>query len=299
MPVLDTVLGIEQGYRWVWATAAARAAQPVTASQIGAVGYQTDIAREYVLLGVSPMRWGERPDPTVGWPRTLIATHNTASLTAVGVSGLITPSGTIAARSLAGAAANRGAQLPRLAIKSAATAGSYLLMRTQGGTSNPYPGTGFRIRFVFLVTAVTADMRWAFGLGFYNGFTGAAQSPVTQLAASSLASLSVIVDVGDSNASVLSSGTSGAYTKTDLGVAFPARTVDVGYIFDVYTRDGLTYGWQVENVNTSAVTSGVSSGASAPPPTLNLSWGVYATNGATAAEVSMDYSEVTLANVLR
>lgn len=291
-----------QGKRWIWtwANSAAKAAQVVNATQVGLIGWQTDIQREYVLLSAWPVRWGELKDTTLSAERGYFAQHSSAALATTGLVGLFFPSGTTAARSLPSAALTRSAQLPRFSLKCASTAQSMGVARTQGSTSNLVAQTGYRARFLWVLGAVSTTMRWLFGIGQFMNFSSGNQSPSVMFTSAGGFGIALGADVGDANVNLWYGGSALVANKINLGPGFSARTLDLGLLLEIYTRDGTSFSWLARNIDTTEEASGtIATATHLPAPGSPSMWGAYVTNGTDAVEVALDISEVTIGNVLR
>lgn len=276
-------LVLARSYWWTWSGASARTAQSVSASDVGTVGYQQDIALSYQLLGVSPNRWGPLDDPSMGPPRYWSAIANNGAVTGVLGLNMSATAGTPGVR--APAATTRSTQLARFKNETAAGAGSIASFREATGTAHLTAG-GIRRRYQFVLGDVCATMRWFVGLNSAGMSTDVQPSTLTN-----------VIGIGtvDASANVhLVRGDGSAATPIDLGASFPSRTLNLGYEFDLYTFDGTTsYGWQVRHLDTDAVASGTVT-TSLPTATSILYDTFYCSNNTDAEVISLDPANLTV-----
>ena len=235
-------------YQWVWADAAARLAQAVTSSQVGFIGFQTDIALEYTLTGVSSTRWSINNDPSMGFERSIVPNginNGTGFSTNMGGAVVL---GTATARSQA--ITNPATMLTRLGIVTAAGAGSIGLFRVVAGNSFAVMG-GARWRGRMTLGAVSTNIR------YYMGMSGL-PNPAADINPNTLLnSFGIGRCNGEANLQLVRNDGAGVGTQIDLGASFPAATLDSAYELEFYTFNGISMSYQVTNLTTLAAVSGV------------------------------------------
>jgi hypothetical protein len=229
----------------------------------------------YKLLGVSPTRWGELDDPACPprfW-RGYMAPQTGTTVVNINSPGVSAVAGTLTA--LAATSTNNATKIPRIQNLTAAPAGSIAVLRT---TAVP-PLFSFRGRQTTVLSAVTAGMRWF--LGWTSTAIASDVDPAT-----ALNSIGIGRGAGEANVQLYHNDGSGAATQVDLGAGFPAATLNSGYEIHALTRDNVTWGVAVRNVNTQEEVSAALS--TNVPATASMYPMLYASNGADAVQVSAD-----------
>lgn len=275
-------------YRWVWPDATARLAQAVTAAQIGGIGYQVDIRREYQLMaltGGAPNEWGERVDPSLGQMNSITPTVGTG-ITAMGTVP-VTAFGTLVG--ILQTTTTRATTLIRCLCSTTAVPGAIAVYRA-GGSTSPIPRWGYRYTAKTVLNDLTLASRW------YMGITGS--PPLANVAPNSIIfSVGIGADAAQTTTRLMHCGLTAPATEIDLGAAFPAKAAGTGLELQVFTLDGASYAWQVRNLATAAEVSGTFN-AAMPDPFISAGWLWYASNNTDAAIVSaviggMQWPQVT------
>lgn len=270
-------------YQWVWADATARLAQVVTATQLGGIGYQLDIQREYELVRTSPTVWGELPDRKLGLLH-LVGSPANANPTTLGWS-LATSLGASAA--VAPTNTNVATRLMRTRQSTTAVpAAIFNFRQSTFGVVNGAGGYRFQTRFV--QAAVSASSR---------NFVG--QRPTSFTINESPIALTVINAFGlakittSNNWQVVHSDAVNPPVPIDLGAGFPANTVDLAFDWQFFTIDGTSYAYQLKNINSGAAVSGVVA-TNLPDPTVFQIAQWYGSNNLDASIVSLDVADGAL-----
>jgi len=262
--------------RWTWADAATRTAQSVSASDLYAVGLQTDMNLQYQLIQVSPARWAPLPDLAYG-PERAYATVTAGTPVGVGLN-FATVVGTTGARTLSNTSI--ATRLVRTAQTTSSSAGNAGCWASTSGTG-PYLFGGGRFRMAGVLGAVSSSMRWFMGLIVTPPSTNvdvAAQVNLIGIGRSS----------SESNVQVYYNDASGTASQADLGASFPAGTVNIGYELELYSVDGTGWTYGVKHLDTFAEISGVvASNLPATATQTRLAW--YSSNNADAVAVSLDF----------
>jgi hypothetical protein len=286
--VLSGALDIASFYEWTWANAAARLAQAVTASQFGAIGYQQDMQLQFRLVQVSPVRWGEMADPQLSLVHSWRAVLGQVPTQTQGF--VVTATSVAAPRGATGT--TKSSLMARTGVQTTAVAGNFAISRCQTNPEAWQFGQGIRARFRTVLGPVTANMRWF--MGFSATVPAANVNPNTFVSCFGIG----IGDEASGNIQLYHNDAAGAPTQTDLGASYPARTTLLGYGFQLFTLDGLTYAWQVRTLNSPEVSvSGIAS-VNVPAATGIISpfmW--YVTNNTDAAAAAIDFAGFDMAAV--
>lgn len=271
---------------WTWANAAARTSQSVSVSDIGAAGYQVDLALEYKLLGVSPARWAPLHDPSGSSAyRGVSPIPNSSGLTGTGSGlALITQSGTATGRAVT--SGSRANAMPRLGHVTTAVAGQLAVAR--GATNQVHMvDRGIRFRTQFQLFAVSSSTRW------FVGFSANALSTNVDLASGSLTNAFGVGRNGTEARIQLFHNDAGGlpsvvdFDPTAVLGATSATTTNVGWELDLYTPDGASWAYQLRNMETDVEVSGaVVSNLPSATALLYPHW--YIGNNADASIVGMD-----------
>lgn len=285
---LSAVYAASGGSWWTWANAAARAATPVSADQIGMVGYQTDMALRYRLISQSGGvgRWSRLSWEDVGFVHTARARPGDAIMETCGY-GCVVTTGTLTA--VTPSSTTKSLQLFRAAAVTAAGAGSTALFR--GSASGLFGAvTGLRWSVRVVLETVAAGYRWYAG-STPSIFT-ANIDPATLLNCFGMGRGN-----GESNVQIYYNDGAGAATQVDLGASFPAATAGSGYGLEVYSPDGSSYSYQATNLDSGAQVSGTVSTNIPGSGAINL-FEVYCSNNATASAVSISMAGLDLAQLV-
>ncbi len=281
-------------YQWVWANAAARLAQTVTAAQIGGVGYQIDMAREYKLLaltGGAPHRWGALYDsmlvPTL---RNVAAEPGNATVRQYAINVSVPAAGAFTLRT-APASGTKSQQRARTGVNTTALINSPGLYRTGG---NGYlPSAGFRMQHTGVLGAVSASMRWLMGVS---------NPSLPNVGNSLFSTFRNVVGIGrdnsQANVQLYHCDAASAPTLHDLGANFPAGTLEVGYELELYTATGASWGVQVRALDTQQEISFTLT-TNIPNPGVASFFQYYSNSNADAAAVSLDVADWTWQQITR
>lgn len=276
-----------KAYAWTWANAAARNSQAgLTASHVGLLGFQTDMALAYRLMAVSPARWARLDDPdfiTLGFGLG----YASGQFNQVNLNTLSGQIGSFAARTLTNT--NKATSRMRAAWNTAAaSAGSTLYGRSSGGQQVFGGGTGWRWRWVGGPGAVCADMIWYAG-GADNAANGAAVNAISTLRNGIL----IGADSGNSGQLGIITASGSASSFTALGANFPGLTAGEIYDVEFYSPDGAPdIRYQVYRLSNGNEVSGTVSAANMPTLGNWYSHHIYGTNNATAQTVTLDLSAI-------
>ena len=273
------------GTPWEWADAAARitAGAAATTDDVGFIGYQQDMQREYQLLGVS--RWAPLRDPKIG-PITLAIYAGCGVATYQSLGCVSTTGGTATSRTAG--SGTPSLQMPRISQVSAAGVNQLIQSRPNSQLSGLFPADGFRYGPACSFPAVTCATPSHFQ-GLLGTFIAANFDPANLTNCVGLA-----YNTGDANMRIVHNDGAGTATEIDLGTSFPAGTVNVGYSLELWTADGTEYSYQVVNLDTGAEISGTIT-TNLPASTLLLSWQHAMSNNATAVAITMDVGTTVFA----
>ncbi len=280
------------GYVWTWANSAARLAQSVSPLEVGAVGFQVDIARVYRLASVSPSVWWQLPAEDTGEWHELV---QVAGAVASQPSGLGSPvggnasGGTATARNIT--ATTKGTAQARLGYPTSAVAGQVAAYKTAAFPLASFPSSALLgTRYVHRWTSASrsTNMRWFAGLT--STFTGALTSFLNCLGVGREA---------NANMQFWHNDGAGAPSTIDLGAANPG--VPAGdYLQEVElylplggARAGICY----RNLDLGTEVS-ASVAANVVDPT-NAMLVLYAANVTDAAVVSLDFVTSQWAPIIR
>lgn len=149
---------------------------------------------------------------------------------------------------------------------------------------------GFHLSTTFAVETAVANQRLAIGLFSTVGAISTTQSP---------SALTNCIFVGwdstDTSLQIMTNDATGTCTKVALSATdFPANSTTNVYQFDLFAAPNDTVvGWQVKNLNTDVVTSGIIN-ADLPASNTLLAWHAHMNNGGTASAVVMAILRVYL-----
>lgn len=272
-------------FRWVWPNAAARLAQVATVGDIGGIGFQTDIAREFRLLaltGGAPLRWGRVPASDVELWRQIMANCNEQTkytlgwtFTQGGASTVVVPSSTNAATRLIRVHHPTGNVGPDLVST----------LYANNGLGAPLTG-GWRYFFEFaLMQLDSATCRWFVGLG--------ATAPTLNVDfANSLNIFGIGRNNSQANVQFLRNDGAGVATLADLGANFPANVAQTAFQLELYfPPDNSTGAFNLKNKNNSAEVSGVFN-TEIPVSTVQMQWQTYITNNTIGNQCVMGFGYV-------
>lgn len=132
----------------------------------------------------------------------------------------------------------------------AGTGANTWAIATESGSGNATRRLGYAARFRFGVEAINTDSRFAVG---YHGLTASSIQPSTAVQC-----VFVGKDSGDTNLQIMHNDGAGTCTKVNLGASFPATSTvtDIYELVLTAPAGGTTIDWTVNNLTTSATTSG-------------------------------------------
>ena len=180
---------------------------------------------------------------------------------------------------------------PRIRYATAATAGSFMNMRTFGNGSNVSLTSGFDFDCIIghSDAATVADSRSFYGVRGVVGDIGN-NNPSTLINI-----IGVGNDSGDANLQVIYNDGTGTATKIDLGANFPANTnlTDIYRIQLSAVPNATSVTYTVTRLNTAQTATG-SITTDIPSLTTMLGFALFKGNGATALAVRYDFVYMTL-----
>lgn len=180
---------------------------------------------------------------------------------------------------------------PRIRYATAATAGSFMNMRTAGNGANVSLTSGFDFDCIIghSDAATVADSRSFYGVRGVVGDIGN-NNPSTLINI-----IGVGNDSGDANLQVIYNDGTGTATKIDLGANFPANTnsTDIYRIQLAAVPGATSVTYTVTRLNTGQTATG-SVTTDIPSLTTMLGFALFKGNGATALAVRYDFVYMTL-----
>jgi hypothetical protein len=277
------------GVMWIWADAAARTAENPPQIFAGRLGYQTDI-RAFYQLAVSPslIRWLRMPDGAAGTWNGCNASANTSNgFSFTGTTQALF--GTATARACT--ETNNATRLAREGLLTGALAGNTAARRAaQATTSGVHGSGGWRQNWRGVIAATGApSMVWFMGTTTSAPAINVNTDPVAFINTLGIGRTFAV----EANVQLLWNDGAGTCSQLDLGASFPHGDNE-GYELELYTQDGVTYSYQVTNLNTLAQTSGILT-TNIPTAIVNTcKWTWYASNNLNAVQVSLDQANYSM-----
>jgi hypothetical protein len=275
-------LALARTVAWSWADAAARNAQSVTAADVHARGFQTDVALNFRLANHSPVRWVAEPDPAMAPSRSIQALI-AGTFQAYGDSASVI-AGTATGRTPS--SASKSLALIRTGMVTAASLGAVAILR--GSTAGRAPSAyGYRQEMRAMLGAVSANMRWS--MGVMSAPANTDHSPTVELNC-----VMIGADAADTTTQLYWNDASGTCSQFDLGASFPAKTLNTGYKLHVYTLNGTSFGWWVVNIDSGAERSGILTTNIPAASLVSWSYCYYVSSGLDSGSVALDVADSTL-----
>lgn len=281
----EVVSAYKSQYQWVWADAAARVAQTVSADQVGRIGYQLDLGVEFTLIasGTPGFWWGDYWKGS-GQVRGSFGNLNNAAVqnmghntqTAEGALALVLGSATI--------------HLERVGVSSSAVAGAATRFTSATGCAPRCSNVTYR--FVWALDVISANWKWSVGLGAPTGNQDF-----------SLLTNCVLFGRNGANANVniFHNDAAGVSTPIDLGASFPASVAGTVYEGILKVPPAPAAGpfiYQLTNTVTLEAVSGIIS-TEIPAQGVQAQLHAYACNGGDASIVTIGMGNLLFAQAMR
>lgn len=186
---------------------------------------------------------------------------------------------------------NLRTQTSRFSVLSAATAGSAAESRCSFARiyrgDQPKLG-GFFHRTRFSIVSTLASQRSFFG---FTASTSA--TPVTQEPRLIVNSIGIGNGSSETTLRIFSNTATGTAVEVDLGINFPANDPTAVYDFTLFhVPNGTSCSWEVKNLTTGDVATGVIADLDLPISTLFLAYHAYMNNGGVTGQVNFDIMRI-------